>query len=69
MGEKTGARVARIAAKVLTIKIEGPEPDIILVRDGHKIRVGWSEIRALAASALTQAPNRPRVKPKRKARP
>lgn len=52
--ERTSARVARIAGKVMAIKI---------VRAGTTVpgtTVTWSDIRALAASALTQTANRKR---------
>lgn len=65
--EKTGARVARIAAKVLAMKTfeYGFSHRCHRLEDDSLVEKRlWRDIRALAASALTQSPNRP----KRKAR-
>jgi len=59
-GEQTSPEVATIAAKVLAIDVTGPEPGIVLVGGGKKIWIGWRDIRALAASCLTQAADKPK---------
>lgn len=61
--EKTSTRVAKIAAKVLALKFAPPGLNsfvqVVYARNG-KVRIydpdiTWADIRALAASALTQA--------------
>lgn len=53
--ERTSARVARIAAKVLRIKTyRASEPVAVEYIDGRDKFVTWGDVRALAASCLTQ---------------
>ncbi len=50
--ERTSKRIAKIAAKVLAIKIVNAKTTV------PGTTVTWADIRALAASALTQAADR-----------
>ena len=61
--ERTGAKVAKIAGTLLALDVlSGKECISVLWFDKGGYRKAalfkWSDIRALAASALTQAPNR-----------
>lgn len=58
--ERTSARVAKIAGKIVAHK--GLDRDYVFPEIGLK----WSELRALAASCLTQAPDKPKKKGKAK---
>jgi len=59
--ERTSARVAKIAAKVLAVKTKTPATDLgIVAHDGSGIVIRWSDIRALAASCLTQVADAPK---------
>jgi hypothetical protein len=63
--ERTSARVARIAARVLACKPDcavaplSPDDFGFIDADSKWHQFKWSDIRALAASALTQAPSKP----------
>lgn len=66
--ERTSPRVAKLAARILALK---PYFEVFPV--SHKTGRGmdlwvinWSDLRALAGSCLTQAPDKPKAK-KRKA--
>lgn len=64
--EKTSARVARIAGRVLAADVATNLELEVWVKDrkgGRKLRLLWSDIRALAASALTQAEDKPKLTP------
>jgi len=63
--EKTSARVSKIAAKVLAIKCISKD-FVLITKDGAGIVVRWSDVRALAASALTQAPDKRDIEAARK---
>ena len=66
--ERTLARVARIAAGILALK--KPEAECCVWIEGSKaVWIKWSDIRALAASCLNQAPDKPKRTVKRKPRP
>lgn len=54
--EHTSVRVAKIAAKVLADKYERAQDRVNLA---GPLVLYWRDIRALAASALTQAPDKP----------
>jgi len=56
--ERTSARVARIAAKILAVKGGGNSLLCTAFADDIAFDIRWRDIRALAASALTQAPDR-----------
>lgn len=63
--EKTSPRVAAIAARILAIKTEDPTFrdnvwNILNVKTGKIVRVKWTDVRSLAASALTQADDKPK---------
>lgn len=67
--EKTSPRVAAIAGRILAIKTEDPTFrdnvwNILDVTTGAIVVVKWRDIRTLAASALTQAPDKKRAKKK-----
>jgi len=76
--EKTSARVAKIAAKVLAVDInqfpDQPHSPInpahvdvmVLIGQSHSTGLKWSDIRALAASALTQTPDKRDIEAARK---
>lgn len=58
--EQTSARVSRTAGRILALHLSPEDRADFEIRNGFK----WSEIRALAASALNQAPDRPKRKKK-----
>ncbi len=59
--EKTSKRVAGIAGKVMAVKAPvGEEVLIFDKRLDRIVAVRWSDIRSLAASALTQAADKPK---------
>lgn len=60
--EFTSARIARLAGRIVAARVVS---DVYLINI-REIRVSGAEIRALAASALTQS--RPRLKRKRGSR-
>lgn len=70
--EKTSARVTRIAAKVMNCPRARPPKYLVLYQTG-RIRNGrdetktitWADVKALAASALTQAADKPKRKRRR----
>lgn len=65
--ERTSARVAKIAAKVLALDIHPSVPAIVATDQTGKGHIfAWSDIRALAASALTQSPDKAEVQRLRK---
>lgn len=67
--EHTSARVAKIAAKVLAIDVENPDDvGVTVVGGGKKIWIGWRDIRALAASCLTQTSPIKKTPKRRKAK-
>lgn len=53
--EKTSSRIAKIAAKVLAVRAKHGRIDLVSTDDRFWLDIEWSQIRALAASALTQA--------------
>lgn len=58
MNEKTSKRVAAIAGKILAVR--GPR-SLVLFSRGRNSEIAvipWSDIRALAASCLNQAPDK-----------
>lgn len=66
--EKTSKRVAAIAGKVLAVKPETPGETTWIITDtktGNIVTFYWRDIRALAASALTQAPDKKAPKAKK----
>ena len=56
--EQTSARVAKTAGRILAIHLSPEDRADFEIRNGFK----WSELRSLAASALNQAPDRPKKK-------
>lgn len=63
--ERTSARIAKIAGKVLRRRFEFRATKRLSVRaeGGHsEFGVSWGDICSLAASALTQAPDKPKAK-------
>lgn len=71
--EKTSARVARIAAKVLNVATKEGYMEICFNHPAYgqcrvHSTVNWRDIRALAASALTQAPDSPHERARKKLR-
>ena len=67
--EKTSPRVAKIAAKVLAVRTKTPAKDLgIVAHDGSGVVIRWSDIRALAASCLTQAADKPKRKAVKRSR-
>lgn len=64
--EKTSKRVAAIAGRVLAIKAPADEEVLVFDKIADKIvRLRWRDVRALAASALTQAADKPKKKARR----
>lgn len=67
MSEVTGKRVATLAGRILSAKMR--KRDVVIYLPGAKgtgkpFAVYWSDLTALAASALTQAADHGRVRPK-----
>lgn len=62
MNERTSKRVAKIAGRVLAIKTIDTYTVLWGEEDGypHNIAFPWKDIRALAASCLTQTPDKPK---------
>lgn len=58
MNERTSARVSRIAGKILEMKLGLLDKAEFEITSGLK----WADIRALAASCLTQTPTKPKRK-------
>jgi len=61
--EETSARVAKIAAKVLAM-VNSSTLELYHHPDGKPVKTDlkWRDIRALAASCLTQSPDKPKRK-------
>lgn len=61
--EKTSKRVARIAARILSSQTSAREEITAWDAKGENlIHFKWADIRALAASALTQVADKPKAK-------
>ncbi len=54
MTERTSARVARIAGRILELKLSADDKAAFEIANGFT----WADVRALAASCLNQAPDR-----------
>lgn len=68
MSEETSPRIARIASRILKVTENVPLNRILWVTDEDNTVMpvcSCSAIKALAASALTQTPDRPKIKVKR----
>lgn len=60
--ERTSPRVAKIAAKVMAMPTRTPPKDLGIMSAG-KLVVTWADIRAMAASCLTQSADRADASP------
>lgn len=64
--ERTSARVARIAGELLAIDARPRACFWLFDERCHFHKIAWSKVKALAASALTQAPGKPKRKAKKR---
>ena len=67
LNEKTSARVAKIAGKIMAlVPVEKNALKIYDAKSGRRVQISFEDIRTIAASCLTQTPDKPAKKTKKR---